>query len=393
MEKLKYINLILRNPFRNKARAALSIVGIAIGIATIVALGLITGGMQESVQTTLNSGGAEITVTESGNVGGMSSSGRLNESYIDTLANISGVSSVAGVLSITDTSSSESQGINSGSRGEFGPMSGLSLNGINRDKLSLVGIKDVNGSFFKEGTNEVILGKSAAESQNKTIGDNITIASTNFKITGIFETGSIMTDSGAYTSLSKLQNITDSNYVNQILIKTTEGANDTTISENIEKKYGDDLSTITAEEQAEMLNNAIGILDMASLAISALAILIGGIGIINTMIMVVYERTKEIGVLKAVGWTSNRVLGMILGETLVLTLVSGVVGTIFGILMSEIGIRLLGSGPGSDMFSLAYTANTFILAFGVAILVGIIGGIYPAYRASKLAPTEALRYE
>ncbi|WP_231624198.1 ABC transporter permease [Methanobrevibacter arboriphilus] len=325
----------------------------------------------------------------------MSSSGRLNESYIDTLANISGVSSVAGVLSITDTSSSESQGINSGSRGEFGPMSGLSLNGINRDKLSLVGIKDVNGSFFKEGTNEVILGKSAAESQNKTIGDNITIASTNFKITGIFETGSIMTDSGgAYTSLSKLQNITDSNYVNQILIKTTEGANDTTISENIEKKYGgDDLSTITAEEQAEMLNNAIGILDMASLAISALAILIGGIGIINTMIMVVYERTKEIGVLKAVGWTSNRVLGMILGETLVLTLVSGVVGTIFGILMSEIGIRLLGSGPGSDMFSLAYTANTFILAFGVAILVGIIGGIYPAYRASKLAPTEALRYE
>lgn len=376
----------MKNPFRNKTRSALSIIGIAIGIATIVALGLITGGMQESVQTTLNSGGAEITVTEANTEGGMSSSGRLNESYVETLANITGVSSTAGVLSITQESSSDSQG----SRGDFGAMRGLSVNGIDRDKLSLVGIKDVNGSLFKENSNELILGKNAAESQNKTIGDTITIANTEFKITGIFETGNMMSDSGAYTSLNQLQNVTESDYVSQILLKTLEGANDTTISDNIEKKYSNELSTITAEEQAEMINSAIDILNIASLAISALAIVIGGIGIINTMIMAVYERTKEIGVLKAVGWKSKRILVMILGETLVLTLVSGVVGTIFGIIVSELGMRLIGD---SGSFSLAYNPSTFILAFGVAILVGIIGGIYPAYRASKLAPTEALRYE
>ncbi len=345
--------------------------------------------MQESVQSTLNSGGAEITVSEANTGGGMSSSGRVNESYIDTIANISGVSSTAGVLSIAESSSSDS----GGGGNQMGPMSGLSINGIDKDKLSLVGIKDVNGSMFNENSNEVIMGKNAAETQNKTIGDNITIANTNFKITGIFETGNMLADRGGYASLSQVQNVTDSDYVSEILVKTDEGANDTVISEKIEKDYGDDLSTITAEQQAEMINNAIGMMDTASLAISALAIIIGGIGIINTMIMAVYERTKEIGVLKAVGWDSNRVLGMILGETLVLTLVSGIVGTIFGILISEIGVNLLGSGSGSQMLSLAYTPNTFILAFGVAILVGIIGGIYPAYRASKLAPTEALRYE
>jgi len=384
---IKYIDLILKNPFRNKTRSALSIIGIGIGIATIVALGLITGGMQESVQSTLNSGGAEITVSEA-NIDGRGTSGRLNESFVEELKNISGVSQTAGILSMSEQSSSGGQG--SGPMGG-GPMGGFTIYGINSDKLSLVGISNVNGTIFRDGSNEVILGKTAAENQNKTIGDTIIISNTEFKITGIFETGNMMSDSGAYVSLSKLQNITNKDYISQILVKTEEGANDTQISNSIEKKYPDELSTITAEERAEMINDAIGILNMASLAISALAIVIGGIGIINTMIMAVYERTKEIGVLRAVGWKSNRILGMILGETLVLTLVSGVVGTIFGIIISELGMMLLSSGPNS--LSLAYHPSTFLMAFGVAILVGLLGGIYPAYRASKLAPTEALRYE
>ena len=80
---------------------------------------------------------------------------------------------------------------------------------------------------------------------------------------------------------------------------------------------------------------------------------------------------------------------MILGETLVLTTLSGIVGSLFGILIAEVGVRLIGT----EGFSLVYTPKTFILAFGITIIVGMIGGVYPAYKASKLAPTEALRYE
>ena len=91
---IKFITLILKNPFRNKTRSALSIIGIAIGIATIVALGLITAGMEDSVQTTFNEGGAEITVTNATNVGG--SSGLLDASFIDDLKYITNVSDAVG---------------------------------------------------------------------------------------------------------------------------------------------------------------------------------------------------------------------------------------------------------------------------------------------------------
>ena len=362
---MRYITLILKNPFRNKTRTALSVLGIAIGIATIVALGLITDGLDESIQTTLNSGGAEITVT--GAIDSEANTKDINTSYLDTLANISGVNETAGLLRIQEINLKEMMN---------GERTSITAYGIDRDKLDLVGIEDVNGSLFEENSSEAIMGKSFAETRNKTIGDTITIQGHEFKIVGEFETGSLLSDNSLYVSKEKLQEITGKDHLTQILIKTNENVNDTKIADEIEDKYGEDLLTFTTEEQVQMMSQITSILDLVTYAISALAIIIGGIGIINTMIMAVYERTKEIGVLRAVGWKSRRILMMIIGETLVLTTLSAIVGIIGGIAISEIGIRL-----------------TFITAFAVAIIVGVLGGIYPAYKASKLAPTEALRYE
>lgn len=375
---IKFITLILKNPFRNKTRSALSIIGIAIGIATIVALGLITAGMEDSVQTTFNEGGAEITVTNATNVGG--SSGLLSMSFIDNLKNITNVSDAVGQLSVSESDQSFVQ--------SRSPVLGTTVYGVNASKLSLVGIKNVNGSVYKEGSFEAIIGSRYADLNNLSVGDNLSFLGHNFKIVGIYETGSMMADNGVYTSLKTLQNISNTNGVSSILVKTSEGVNDTVVSNNIKEKY-ENVSTLTSEEMSSMLNDVIGILDSASLAISGLAIIVGGIGVINTMVMTVYERTKEIGVLKSIGWKSKKILTMILGETLVLTTLSGIIGSVFGILISEAGVRLIGT----DGFSLVYTPKTFILAFAITIIVGIIGGVYPAYKASKLAPTEALRYE
>ena len=188
--------------------------------------------------------------------------------------------------------------------------------------------------------------------------------------------------------MDTLQDITDNDGVSRILVKTGEDVNDSAISEKIEEDY-ENFTTLTSEEISSIADDVLGILDTATLAVSALAIIVGAIGIINTMVMAVYERTKEIGVLKSVGWKSRKILTMILGETLVLTTLSGIVGSIFGILIPEVGLRLFDVTD----FALGYSPKTFILAFGITIIVGIIGGIYPAYKASKLAPTEALRYE
>ncbi|MDR3223466.1 MAG: FtsX-like permease family protein [Methanobrevibacter sp.] len=139
-----------------------------------------------------------------------------------------------------------------------------------------------------------------------------------------------------------------------------------------------------------MIGNTLDMINSTSWAISLLAIVIGRIGIVNTMIMSVYERTREIGVLKAVGWKKRRILGMILGESIVLTVTSGIVGSIIGVIGIEIlkTINIL-----SSQMVPVYTINIFLQAFGIAIFVGLIGGFYPAWRASKLQPTEALKYE
>lgn len=378
---MRFVSLILKNPFRNKTRSFLSIVGIAIGIATIVALGLITTGMEDSVQTTMNEGGAEITVMNITSIG----SGTMDSSLIDELTNITNVSRTAGVLSATDQNIIDRV---SSPDGDASSQS-TTLYGINRNDLDLGGITEVNGSLFEEGSKEAIIGKQYAELHNVSVGDNISALGTEFEIVGSFETGNVMSDSGVYVSRETLNDITGAEgKVSQILVKTDENVDDSTVADKIEDKY-DNLTTITSEEMANMLDNVIGILDAVSLAISGLAIIVGAIGIVNTMVMSVYERTKEIGVLKSVGWKSSKILKMVIGETLVLTTLSGIVGSAFGILIAEVGVRLLGDTD----FALGYSPSTFILAFGITIIVGILGGIYPAYKASRLAPTEALRYE
>lgn len=375
---MNYFKLILKNPFRNKTRSLLAIIGIAIGIATIVALGLITASLEESTETTLKDGSAEITATKIGS--GMGSSSNLNESYVDELSKIEGVEKAAGMLetSVVDTASSDRPN-------NFG----YTLYGAKSDDLDVVGINNVNGSIYNEESNELIVGRSLADEENYTIGETVDVYGNEFKITGIYETGSIFYDSAMYTSLKKLQNITDNDgEISTISIKIKKDANLTTVNDKIKREYNNTLSTITTEEMAQTIDDTLGMINSATTAIEALAIIIGGLGVINTMMMTVFERTREIGVLKSVGWTKKRILCMIMGESIVLTIISGIIGSILGILAVLILFKL-----GGDDMEFVFNISVFIKAFAVAFTVGIVGGLYPAIKASRLSPTEALRYE
>ena len=360
----------------------MSIIGIAIGITTIVALGLITTGMEDSVQTSLNDVGAEITVSNSSTIG--TNTGMIESAVVDDIKNMSGVIDAAGALTVTEMNMDRLKSDNPNSRSSFA----TTVIGLDPEKLYMMGIKDADGKIYKNGSKDAIIGAEYAEINNVSCGDTITVQDNEFTIVGVYETGSPFVDSGIYVPLDTLQDITDTDGFSRILVKTGEDVNDSAISNKIEDDY-EDFTTLTSEEISSIADNVLGILDTATIAVSALAIIVGAIGIINTMVMAVYERTKEIGVLKSVGWKSRKILTMILGETLVLTTLSGIVGCAFGILIPELGLKLLEV----DDFALGYSPETFILAFGITIIVGIIGGIYPAYKASKLAPTEALRYE
>jgi len=368
---MSFIKLMAKNPFRNKARLTLAVVGIAIGIATIVALGMVTEGLKVSIEEQLKAGGADFVVMK--NTSSESSSYTIKDNRVDEISKINGVKQAAGIY----TSSRVVDG------------NQLGLAGISVKDLNMLGAKMIQGNAYSDDKNELILGKLAAEKMKKKVGDTLTLNNDKYTITGIFETGNKELDATGVLPLKNLQAMDENNgKVHFIYVKINNNADLKAVSQAVEKAYPGELTTISSIEDFQKANDSLNMVETASMAISLLAIIIGGIGIINTMIMSVFERTREIGVLKAVGWKSRRILGMILGESVVLTLLSGFVGILLGVVGIEAIIMF------SDMaMVLTFTPALALKALGIAVIVGIIGGIYPAIRASRLPPTEALRYE
>ena len=147
-------------------------------------------------------------------------------------------------------------------------------------------------------------------------------------------------------------------------------------------------SSLTGEFTEEMPD--MQAIDVMMGSISILAIAVGGMGVLNTMLMTVLERTREVGVLRALGWRKRRILGMILQEAIWL----GILGGIAGILIAFGLGQLLGKVPMmGEALSLKWEIDIFIRAISLALLLGILGGLYPAFRATRLQPVEALRYE
>jgi putative ABC transport system permease protein len=371
---MSFIKLMAKNPFRNRARLALSVIGIAIGIATIVALGMVTDGLKLSVEEQLKTGGADFVVVKNTTSESSSGSETINEKRVDEISKMNGVKQAAGV--------STSRMIVSGDQ--------LNLAGVNSKDLNLLGAKITQGKAFSaDDKNELILGKLASDKLKKKAGDTVTLNGNKYTITGIFETGNVNLDSIGALPLKKLQKMDEEEgKVYMIYVKIKSGQDLKTVSKSVEKAYPGELTSLASLEDYQKADNSLKNIETATMAISLLAIIVGGIGIINTMIMSVFERTREIGVLKSVGWKSRRILGMILGESIVLTLIAGMVGIILGFIGIEVIMKF------SEIpIPLAFTPALALKALGIAILVGIIGGLYPAIRASRLAPTEALRYE
>lgn len=394
---MKFRSLILKNIFRNKSRSILAVIGIAIGVAAVVGLGLITDDLSESAQNALTAGAADFSVVNSSNSGnGPSGAGGgfggdqlVNQSTIGQIQQISGVGSALGVLrTSTNLGNNTTSSTNSSTFGaDFRSMTNII--GIDSSDLSMDDIVITNGSAFS-GANQVIIGQSEAQTLNKTIGNTVTISNKTFQITGIYETGNFMDDRGIVMSLSDLQNLTgDTGQVSLILVKASNGTDASTLSSAIQQKYPNDLSTSTSLSGINRMNNGLQVISSGAWAVSLLAILIGGIVVIVTMMKAVNERTREIGVLRAIGWTQRRILAMIIGESLVLALIAIVVGLAIAVGIVEVITLthvLRGITP-------SFSVWLILKGIGVALFLGIIGGIYPAYRASRLSPTEALRYE
>jgi putative ABC transport system permease protein len=159
--------------------------------------------------------------------------------------------------------------------------------------------------------------------------------------------------------------------------------------DKINAMYPDDISAALSGEFAEQMPDMQNVNAMLD-GISFLAILVGGLGMMNTMLMAVLERTREIGVLRALGWRRRAVLRMIMDESLLLSTLGGVGGIMIAFLLNG---AISMAGMMGEMFQAQWTVGLFIRALMIAFLLGGLGGLYPAYRATRLQPVEAIRYE
>jgi putative ABC transport system permease protein len=370
---MDFLILIFKNIFRQKIRTALTVLGISIGIATIVALGIITEGLKDSMEGTLTIGASDFMVAQAGSADLILST--VTHEQLKGIEEIKGVERAVGVLiSVIPVKSNPY----------------FMVMGIKNDALEAAEINLYKGRAF-QNQSEVILGKIAASNLKAKIGGTFKFNNETFKIVGLYETGNPFIDGGAFVDLSYLQKMQkkEGQYT-MAFVQVEKGFDPKKIAKKIEDEYKEELVAITSASDYEQVDQGLKIIDAASWAISLLAILIGGIGVMNAIMMSVFERTREIGILRAIGWKRRRVLKMILGESIAI----GFLATLVGIVLGIGGVKLIMLSPAAKSFlEPSYSLITFEKAVVVALLVSFLGGLYPAYRATKFRPVEAIRYE
>lgn len=372
---MTFATLILKNLVRQRVRTALTVLGISLGITTVVALGVITNGLKATSAQIINFGGADFMVAQEGASDLTFSS--VPEGDVTEVAAEPGVARTEGVLLHI---------IRVGSNPYFFV--------FGRDPAAMVENPPelISGRLISPGAaNEVLLGtRAAAMLEDPAIGQAVVIDDRELTVVGIYRTDSYWEEGGAYIPLTTVQQMASKpGVVTAIFVTVAEGSDPDAVARQIEQQFTH-LVTISNVSEYGKVDQGMNILDAVNLAISVLAVGIGAIGVMNTMVMSVFERTREIGILRAVGWSGRRIFRMIMTESLLLCLVAAVFGTLLALAAVQ-GVMQIETVK--SFLQPQYSPGVFLRALIVAVGVATFGALYPAMRAVRLTPLEAIRYE
>ena len=402
------LRIALRALRANKMRSILTMLGIVIGVATVVALISIGNGATSSITSEIQSGSSMLTV-QAGRMqrgpGGGSQSSYLYYADYELLQRIL-KTGVGNIMPTFQSSYELKYGNENFSSSVIGVMTGYE----EMNSLTLSQGRAISSGDEKSGALVAVLGSQTAEDLFGGLSPMdkiISIDGTKFKVVGVLESkGSGMgsADSAVLipleTGYSKLFGSTavenNKRTVSSIIVPITDVEKIDTVSAQIEflmrrshKLSSTDESDFNIQNPTDMLESLSSITQTLTIflgAIAGISLLVGGIGIMNIMLVSVTERTKEIGLRKAVGATRNQILFQFLIETMTLSIFGGVIGILLGVGIASI-FTLTG------LITAVITSGSILMAFSSSMAIGVFFGLYPAYRAANLHPMEALRYE
>ncbi len=423
MRLKKSFQLALNILVHSKLRSWLTIIGIVIGIAAVVSIVSISQGAQQTLESSFSNLGADIiTVSpgysrargfgfggerEGGGPPGSSSSlsgKNLTAKDVMALKSVQNVKYVMGTVSgRVDVS-------------YLGKTASLSVTGVDSSIWSDITTEKISSGRFLIGSDSysVVIGNRVATSVFEKaipLNSKITIEGKSFKVVGILQEGSsifmpeesarqVLTDVGSEEFGSISVKIADVNFANQTLNDITKKL---MLSRGILNDKGRDFSVSSPTSMQATIQSTLNTMTIFLGAIAAISLIVGAIGIANSMFTSVLEKTRDIGILKAIGSKNRDILMIFLFNSGMIGFIGGLGGVILGgvaasLISSMSGITTsTGGGPGGFLSRLGSTAlltpQLIIGALFFAVLIGVIAGVVPAYRASKLKPVDALRYE
>lgn len=412
----------LRGMRQRKLRAALTILGIMIGTAAVIALVSQTQGISDSISGEFSKlGPTTIIITRSS-----SSTTTLTQIDVNRISQLPGVSLAIPMI--------ETQAKVFGNQGQRT----FTLIGVDPAQFAEIapGYKISQGRMFQTiSYGEVIVGAYAYQPQDLTssfvnVGQSVTVQLGGSQTTKLMViVGSLQTygatplisvDSSIFMPIQGLASILGTQSYSIILVQADNPSSVTSVADNIRAVYGNSLSIITVQEITQVVGAITGLLTVLLGGIAGISLFVAGVGITNIMFVSVIERTREIGVLKALGFKSRDVLSIFLSEAALLGVVGGILGIVVGAGISYLLPILISIGVGSSFggsssssssgggafgggssaagtTSFSYTPvispEVVLMVLGFAIAVSLLAGLYPARRASKMDPVVALRHE
>lgn len=382
---MSFFTLVAKNLLRRRLRTTLTCLGIGVAVMAVVALVGIASGFERGFVEVFEGRGVDLIVVEGGITEQLTSS--LDQKLVDKVSQLPGVQNVAAMLLEVLAFEKEN-------------LVGVMVQGWAIDSFLFRDLKMSHGRSLKtDDRQSAVLGSILARNLNKQVGDTIEIDREDFTIVGIFDSFNVFENGSVVVPLSELQRVmVRPNQVTAMAVVLEGGPNKKdalahlcrTI-EGFTDERGKRLR-LTALPTKDYVASTLQIRMAQGMAFitSAIALIIGAIGMMNTMMTSVLERTKEIGILRAMGWRRHRVVRMVLGEAVL----QGLVGATLGCLAAIGVVHALSKAPSVGGFIQGdMSAIVLLMGYGVALFVGLAGGLYPAWCASKLAPAEALRHD